>query len=161
LTASRRARRGGLLALLATAALVTAPPASAEQAFPGLERDVFLRINEHRLASGLEPLGYDEQIARVAREHSRAMAAGQARFGHQGFESRTRALRARLELRGAAENVSRHTRRRSQVPRAAVENWLKSRGHRRNIEGRYGTTGVGAARDPDGTWYLTQIFVAP
>ena len=82
-------------------------------------------------------------------------------FGHQGFESRTRALRARLELRGAAENVSRHTRRRSQVPRAAVENWLKSRGHRRNIEGRYGTTGVGAARDPDGTWYLTQIFVAP
>jgi uncharacterized protein YkwD len=42
-----------------------------------------------------------------------------------------------------------------------VDNWLKSPGHRRNIEGKYTITGIGVAKSSDGTIFFTQIFVEP
>ena len=41
----------------------------------------------------------------------------------------------------------------------AVQGWLASRGHQKNIEGPYALTGVGVAATAKGEVYLTQIFV--
>ncbi len=148
------------LLLLAASAPGTAQadPASATRT---LERAVADAVNAHRAAAGLPELAWSERAAGLAREHSAAMAAGRAEFGHDGFEQRTRTLRESLPLRRAAENVSMHSARPdAELVQAALDRWLASRVHRRNIEGPFQLSGVGAARATDGSVFFTQIFVA-
>jgi uncharacterized protein YkwD len=88
------------------------------------------------------------------------LARGRVVFGHTGFRERVKALEPELRASSAVENVSRHTRGRDEVAAAAMRGWLKSPRHRKNLQGPFELTGIGAARAADGTWYLTQIFVA-
>ena len=136
-------------------------PAPRKPDLAGIEREVLARVNRYRRSEGLPPLASDARIAEIARGHSRSMAAGRTGFGHGGFEGRTHALEGRIPYRRVAENVSRHVRDPRSVPEVAVEKWVDSRGHRRNIEGPFALTGVGAAAGPGGSVYLTQIFVLP
>jgi len=132
------------------------PPTAAAEA---LERKTHDLVNDHRRAIGLDPLAYDARIAAVARRHSKDMASGRVPFGHEGFEARRRAISKTIPWTGIAENVGVNDYPLSRTVRAAVSGWLGSRGHRKNIEGRYDTTGVGIARDDRGTFHYTQIFV--
>ena len=127
----------------------------------GIEREVLTRVNRYRKSEGLPALAADARVAEIARGHSRAMAAGRTGFGHGGFSGRSRAVDTRVPYKRVAENVSRHRRDPRDIPAVAVERWVDSRGHRRNIEGPYAVTGVGAAVGSDGSVYLTQLFVAP
>lgn len=127
----------------------------------GIEREVVARVNRYRRSEGLPALSNDARLSEIARGHSRSMAAGRTRFGHGGFDGRTRAVEGKIPYKRVAENVSRHQRDPRQVPAVAVDRWVDSRGHRRNIEGSFALTGVGAAAGPDGSVYLTQIFVLP
>jgi uncharacterized protein YkwD len=124
-----------------------------------LESRTYRLVNDHRRAIGLPPLVHDARIAAVARRHSRNMAEGRVPAGHDGFETRRRAISKKIPLRGIAENVGVNDYPRTDTVRAAVSGWLESRGHRENIEGRYDLTGVGIARDARGAYYYTQIFV--
>jgi len=127
-----------------------------------LEAEVVERVNRHRRAAGLRALRADPRIAEIARAHSFAMASGRRRFGHGDFDERSQAVEARVvRYRRVGENVARHPRRRDDLPAQAVAGWLRSSGHRRNIEGAYSLTGVGVAVSGRGEVYLTQIFVAP
>jgi uncharacterized protein YkwD len=127
-----------------------------------LEAEVLERVNRHRRAAGLRALRADPRIAEIARAHSRAMASGRRGFGHGDFEERSEAVEVRVaRYRRVAENVAHHGPRRGDLPGQAVAGWLRSSGHRRNIEGPYSLTGVGAAVSGRGEVYLTQIFVAP
>lgn len=99
------------------------------------------------------------EIACLARTHSEAMASGRVGFGHRGFDERAATIAETIPYSAAAENTSRHERDPATVPAAALTAWLASDGHRKNLEGDYDLTGVGAARSRDGTLYLTQIFV--
>ena len=125
-----------------------------------IEREVVAQVNRHRRAAGLEPLAVDAAIGRQARLHSAAMASRAIPPGHDGFDDRVAALRRTLGCRRAAENVAMN--RGYDAPATeAVRGWLRSRGHRENIEGPYRATGVGVASDGAGNTYFTQIFVAP
>lgn len=124
-----------------------------------LESKAYELVNDHRQAMGLASLSYDARIAAVARRHSENMAAGRVPFGHEGFEERQRAISKTIPWTGIAENVGMNDYPVARTVRAAVSGWLGSRGHRKNIEGRYDATGVGIARDDRGTFYYTQIFV--
>jgi uncharacterized protein YkwD len=42
--------------------------------------------------------------------------------------------------------------------REVVNGWLKSPGHKKNIEGNFVLTGIGYARSKKGDIYFTQIF---
>jgi uncharacterized protein YkwD len=145
-----------------------AKPAAKQAARPArkpdlaaIEREVLVRVNGYRRSEGLPALASDARLAEIARGHSRAMAAGRTGFGHGGWKGRTDAVATRIPYRRVAENVSRHQRDPGQIPTVAVKGWVGSRGHRRNIEGRFAKTGVGAAVGADGSVYLTQIFVLP
>jgi uncharacterized protein YkwD len=138
-----------------------AKPAARKPDLAVIERDVLVRVNRYRKSEGLPELRSDARIAEIARGHSREMAVGRTGFGHGGFKGRTQAVASRVPYKRVAENVSRHSRDPSKVPAVAVERWVASRGHRRNIEGPFVVTGVGAALGPDGSVYLTQVFVAP
>ena len=123
-----------------------------------LERAVHEQVNRHRRARGLAPLTLDPRISRQARRHSRAMAEGRTRFGHDGFSDRIEALRRAMTWRRIAENVASNRGRRDPAAEA-VRGWLESRAHRENIDGPYDLTGIGVARSAAGEAFFTQLFV--
>lgn len=91
----------------------------------------------------------------VAAGHSRDMAAGKAPFGHTGAKSREKAISRQIgTVLSMGENVAYGERSAKEV----VADWLQSAGHRRNIEGNFKLTGIGLAKDRQGTIYFTQIF---
>jgi uncharacterized protein YkwD len=59
------------------------------------------------------------------------------------------------EANAWAENVAtgQHT------AQSAVDTWLKSQGHRENIEGDYNQTGIGITKGKNGSLFFTEIFI--
>jgi uncharacterized protein YkwD len=123
-----------------------------------LERQAHDLVNRYRKAHGLAPLALDERITEQARRHSAAMARGAAPIGHQGYETRIRALAKTMSFKRSAENVG-FNEGFADPAATALHGWIASRTHRENLEGPYELTGVGVARGADGGVYFTQIFV--
>lgn len=162
-----RPRVGGLRALLLAVWLLPCTPAAPAVSSPtpaaaslaSVERRVWEGVNQYREARGLPRLEWDEDLARIARAHSRAMAAGKASFGHAGFPLRASEAELSSLFTSAAENVALNNRDGAAGVATAVEAWVRSPGHRANIEGAYSFTGVGVARSSKGVYYFTQIFL--
>ena len=121
-----------------------------------IETAVCDQINQYRASRGLSPLKLEERITREARIHSQSMASGKVPFSHDGFSQRVQAIA--IPYRSSAENVA-YNRGYSDPDARAVEGWLSSSGHLRNIRGNYNLTGVGVAKNAQGVYYFTQIFV--
>lgn len=122
---------------------------------PAVERDVLHYINQHRESKGLAPLSFNAIVAVEARRHSTNMASHRVPFGHQGLTTRTKSITAKIKsVNAVSENVARGPITAQQ----AVNMWLKSPGHRKNIEGKFKYTGIGVARDRKSELYFTQIF---
>jgi uncharacterized protein YkwD len=122
---------------------------------PAVERDILFYINKHRKSKGLPEFGFNAIIAAEARRHSTDMASRRVPFGHQGLTTRTKNITGKIKsVNAVSENVARGPITAEQ----AVNLWLKSDGHRKNIEGNYRYTGVGVARDRKSELYFTQIF---
>jgi uncharacterized protein YkwD len=146
-----------------------APPASISAEAPDVDRErpgsalgdvewaFHQAINAHRARSGLPPLAFDNQLADLARRHSRDMASGAVEFGHGGFDARWKALEGR-RFRSFAENVATNNYSRDATVQRAVTGLLNSPPHRKNIDGQFSVTGVGVAVTPSGEWYFTQLF---
>jgi uncharacterized protein YkwD len=122
-----------------------------------LEMEVHQRVNRYRLSRGLPTLIVNEVIAEEARRHSQAMARKRVPFGHKGFPGRAKRISDSLPLRAVAENVG-YSQGLSDPGKRAVEAWLESTEHRRNMEGDFQLTGIGVARDSGGAYYFTQIY---
>jgi uncharacterized protein YkwD len=150
---------GGAL-LLAGCTAAAARPAAPRVETARLEETVLDLVNRHRRAHGLAALVPDPRIARQARAHSAAMAAGKTPLGHAGFDARAAALHELMKFRGIGENVAVNSGHRDPAAEA-VRGWLASRGHRANIEGPYERTGIGVASNAKNEVYFTQIFVGP
>jgi uncharacterized protein YkwD len=130
----------------------TATPTSLEQA-------AFKQVNAYRASKKLPALKWDERIAQQSRLHSQAMANKQVPFSHQGFDQRLQRIRqAGLAYSSAAENVA-YNMGYADPATQAVQGWIKSTGHRRNMEGNFTSTGMGVARNAQGEVYFTQIFI--
>jgi uncharacterized protein YkwD len=65
----------------------TASPPAEQTSSPyaELEQAVHTQINQYRAEQGLPPLELNAEISAVARQHSQAMADGQAPFSHDGL----------------------------------------------------------------------------
>lgn len=125
-----------------------------------LEQSIHQQINQYRSSHNLPPLTLDPRISKVARAHSQAMASGKVPFGHAGFEQRIQAINRIITYRSAAENVA-FNKGYTNPAQQAVEGWIKSNGHRINIEGQYNLTGIGVVKNAKGEYYFTQIFIRP
>ena len=126
--------------------------------FTALEQSVHQQVNQYRKSRNLPPLTLDSRISVQARVHSDAMASGQVPFSHQGFEERVRLSTKSIPFRSAAENVA-YNQGFSDPGRQAVEGWIKSSGHRKNMEGNFNLTGIGVSKNARGEYYFTQIFI--
>lgn len=121
-----------------------------------IEKEIFQLINEYREQNGLPPLQYSEAAADMAERHSRRMADKDIPFGHTGFQDRYNALKKELpDMTAGAENVAYG----ADDAAEAVELWLRSAGHKKNIRGNFTHTGISVVRDSDGRLYFTQLFV--
>lgn len=121
-----------------------------------IQNAILVHINEYRQKRSLSPLTMNNKIVREAKNHSLDMANHTMPFGHKYFNSRIDRLHAEIKNSNAgAENVAYNYKDAQDV----VKNWIRSPGHRRNIEGNYNLTGIGIARDTKGKIYFTQIFL--
>ena len=140
---------------------VTSVPTSkavSSGSFTALEQSIYQQINQYRQSRNLPALKLDPHISEQARAHSQEMANGRVPFSHQGFDQRVKAISSRIPYREAAENVA-YNQGYKNPDRQAVEGWLKSSGHRHNIQGNYNLTGIGIVKNVKGEYYFTQIFI--
>jgi uncharacterized protein YkwD len=120
-----------------------------------IDKGILYYVNLHRHSMGMPLLQLNEVESEVAARHSRDMAAGRIPFGHMGLQSRVDAIKKELgPVSSTGENVALGQR----SPKEVVSDWLKSPGHRKNIEGDFRLTGIGLARDSKGLIYYTEIF---
>src|ERR1044071_2571410 len=113
-----------------TACLLAGTTAFAQS----MEADILELVNKHRRRQGLAKLEMVDKISAEADQHSRNMATGHTAFGHGGFDDRLdRLMHALPGSNAGAENVAYGARTAEEV----VDMWLKSPGHRKNIEGNF------------------------
>lgn len=121
-----------------------------------MEADVLTLINKYRQAKGLGELAMNDVVSEEARKHSENMAKGKVPFSHEGFNTRSKTITSKVpNVKGVAENVAYGQRSAQEV----VADWIKSPGHKLNIEGNYKQTGIGIVADAKGVLYYTQMFV--
>lgn len=130
----------------------TSPPNSVD----AIEKAVYSQVNQYRASRGLPPLTANLSMSEQARTHSQNMASGQVPFGHQGFQQRVTAVA--IPYSSAAENVA-YSQGYSEEATVAVQGWIKSSGHRQNMEGNFNLTGIGVATNAKGQYYFTQLFI--
>src|SRR5262249_29150777 len=143
---------------VAAAVTLAGLSAAADPSDADVERAVAAAVNRHREERGLEPLGWSDAAAELARQHSGDMAAGRGGFGPDGFEQREGVLRSQARAPRSAGHGAHHSAQPPSGPDATVAGWIASPAHRRNLEGPYQLAGVGASRGADGSVYLTEIF---
>ena len=119
-----------------------------------MESEILQYVNEDRTRHGLAKLQMNTVESALAAKHSRDMASGKVKFGHDGFIARAKSIQKALGSREVGENVASG----SMTAREVVDGWLNSPGHKKNIEGNFTLTGIGYARDKKGDIYFTQIF---
>ncbi|MEW5974363.1 MAG: CAP domain-containing protein [Acidobacteriota bacterium] len=155
----------GIVAILLAAALsLSAADSTASlDRHSQIEESVLSEINSLRSKHGLKELTVNEDLREAARYQSRCMVLSGA-LSHQDLQGRTLAQRLKLGMpiryRIAAENVARNRGYSDPAGQAALE-WANSTKHLENIlNPAFSETGVGSVIGPDGTVYLTQLFLA-
>jgi len=116
--------------------------------------EILKYVNEDRNKHNLPALQMNSIESQLAEKHSRDMATGKVKFGHDGFNSRAKTIQKALGSIEIGENVASGP----MTAREVVDGWLKSPGHKKNIEGNFILTGIGYAHDKKGDIYFTQIF---
>ena len=128
-----------------------------ETASNTLEANILEHINNYRTSKGLSSLKVIPAMSEQATKHSADMAAKKVPFSHDGFEERVKSISKQIgALKSSAENVAYGKLSAKEV----VDVWLKSPGHRKNIEGKYTLTGIGIAEAKNGTIFFTQLFAS-
>ena len=125
-------------------------------------RRAFELMNAERQAAGLPYLQWSDEAARLANSHAKSMASGKF-FSHRGQDGETvdgRAEQMGIKWHAIGENIA--TMRGHDDPAAtAVDTWMQSTGHKRNIlNSMYNQSAIAAAIADDGTIYFTQVFLS-
>jgi len=119
-----------------------------------IEVEILELINNHRLSLGLSPLKDMMLIKSVAFTHTDYMVDN-GEVSHANFYSRSDYLKTNAGAKKVSENVAYGYSSAESVVRA----WLKSDGHKANIEGDFSNFDVSAEVNADGKWYYTNIFI--
>ena len=130
--------------------------------FGNEEFEIFEMINSRRQKNRLGQLGWDDDLAEMARRYSEDMARGNF-FSHYDKRGRSVAERAQSSgIRGwssIGENLF-YCSGYDDFSNLAVKSWLESSSHRKNMFNPvWTTTGIGVAADRSGKIYVTQVFL--
>ncbi|CAD7949910.1 unnamed protein product [Amoebophrya sp. A120] len=111
--------------------------------------------NRFRGENGLPPLKWNEAMAQIAKKHAEQMAKGEMPFSHDGFNERVRQFP--FHSYSSAENLA-YNQGHADTAGVAVNGWIHSPGHCKNLLSLTNLCGIGVAGRADGTFYFTQLF---
>ncbi|MBS7787712.1 CAP domain-containing protein [Flavobacterium sp. CYK-55] len=112
-------------------------------------------INQHRVSIGLNPLELINHVSYKSEEHTQYMIAKKV-VNHDLFAARSENI---IEVLGAVK-VNENVAYNFMSPAGALNAWLRSPGHKANIEGSFTHFGIAIKEDPTtGRKYYTNIFI--
>ncbi|KAK2959305.1 putative Alkaline phosphatase [Blattamonas nauphoetae] len=121
-------------------------------------REILKLTNDYRATKGLSALQWNQPIHDVSLLHSHEMATKRKGFDHRGFSNRVDSLP--FKARSSAENLFMSTVEHN-FAQDAVNGWIRSPGHQKNLVGSFTLCGIGVEKDPSsGKIFATQIFTA-
>ncbi len=129
-----------------------------------LERRAFDLANAQRRERGQQPLVWDAELSRLARQHSQNMATADF-FNHKNPRGMSMVDRARAQgIRGwsaLGENIA-YNQGYDDPAGFVIERWMVSYKHRDNLlNARWTRSAIGVAVADDGRVFFTQVFIAP
>jgi uncharacterized protein YkwD len=133
------------------------PRSTSAPVMNSLELTTYNLVNKYRQSKNLPPLVIDPVISAQAKAHSERMARS-SHLSHDGFNERVDSVSKTIVYRKAAENVA-YSMGFGQPDLVAVQGWIESPGHQRNMIGQFDLTGIGVAKNAKGEYYFTQIFI--
>lgn len=119
-----------------------------------IETEILALINNHRLSLGLNALGNLEIVKSIAYSHTDYMV-DKNEVSHDNFYTRSTYLKENAEAKKVSENVAYGYSNAESVFKA----WIKSDGHRANIEGDFSNFNISAEKNDEGKWFYTNIFI--
>jgi uncharacterized protein YkwD len=122
-------------------------------AYSTMEIEILDAVNNHRKSIGLTALQKLDDITIEAVDHTQYMVDLKV-VNHDHFNIRYQNLVQEIGASAVSENVGFGYR----TGEAVVEAWIKSEGHRENIEGSYTHFGISVEQDQNGKNYFTNIF---
>ena len=117
------------------------------------EIETMALINTYRVSIGLNALKEINHISFKSEEHNTYMIANNV-VNHDDFVSRSENIMQVLRAKSVAENIAYNYN----SPKTAVDAWLKSPGHKANIEGNFTHFGLAVRVNAEGKKYYTNIF---
>jgi uncharacterized protein YkwD len=133
------------------------PQSTSAPMLNSLELTTYNLVNRYRQKHNLPPLEIDPAISAQAKAHSEEMARS-GNMSHDGFNERVDSVSKTIVYRSAAENVAFNSGF-GQPDLVAVQGWIESPGHQKNMVGRFDLTGIGVVKNAKGEYYFTQIFI--
>ena len=137
-----------------------APPDDSEY-LSQLEDTILRMVNQERAKVGAKALAMETMRRNVARAHSKDMAV-RSFFDHYNPDGKSpfdRMKAVGISYSTAGENIAYNTYPVERAAQAAMDGWMNSDGHRKNIQNAsYGRTGIGVYRSSNGRVYFTQVF---
>lgn len=119
-----------------------------------IEIEIMELINEYRISKGLNALNNNNIVKGKAFSHTDYMIKND-NVSHDNFFSRKNYLVNNIGANKVSENVAyAYTSAQS-----VVNAWVRSEGHRKNLEGDFTHFEVSAEQNAEGKWYYTNIFI--
>lgn len=118
-----------------------------------ITQEIFELVNLHRISIGKQELIRNSEADDIAKNHTHYMI-NQGQVSHDNFTKRFLELQDRVEAIAAGENVAFGYANGKTV----MDAWLKSPGHKANIEGDFVYIGIAVLKDANGAYYYTQLF---
>ena len=130
-------------------------PSTQSQSADEIGKRIVAYTNQFRAQKGLKPVRWNQALANTGFTHSINMGIGKVGWGHDGFRERIQSLP--IKAKSAAENLYMGNMP-GDVAKLAVDGWIESPGHLKNLVGNFTDCGVGVYQTRGGYWYFTQLF---
>ena len=119
-----------------------------------IEADILTLINNYRVSNGFSSLSKLQTIKSQTYNHTNYMIEKE-QVSHDFFYQRKEYLTKNASAVSVGENVAYGYSSAESV----VNAWIRSEGHKKNIEGNFTHFDVTAEKGANGKWYFTNIFV--
>lgn len=119
-----------------------------------IELEILELINNYRIEAELAPLNNLSIIKSVASTHTDYMVSVN-QVNHDNFFQRKSSLVQNASATKVTENVAYAY----STAESVVNAWLRSPGHKANIEGDFTDFDISAEKNSEGKWYFTNIFI--
>lgn len=110
-------------------------------------------VNKHRLSIGLGELQANTVAYQVANEHNDYMIASGS-LSHDNFQERASKIYAGTNAKEVGENIGKNF----QSAQEALDWWLNSTPHRKNLESDFTHNAISIKKDGNSNLYYTHIF---